>query len=70
MRTETAQRDVVMQQGVDDVLACLLLVGGRHGVLKIHEHDIGAERGSLLQHARITPGNGKLTSMETVLDGH
>jgi hypothetical protein len=55
---------------MDNVLARLFLIGRRYGVLEIHEHDIGAERGGLLQHARIAPGDGKLTSMETVLDGH
>jgi hypothetical protein len=54
--------DVV--QALDDVLAGLLLVVRRDGILAVEEDDVGLAGGGLLEHAGIGAGHGQLRAVQ------
>ena len=54
------------EEGVDGVLACLHLVVGGDGVLKVEERHVCAGLWGLLQHAEIGSGDGEFGAVESV----
>ena len=65
MRTDMVLRAPVdVAERLDDVLARLRLVVGRHRVLEIEEDHVGRRLGGLLEQLRLAAGNGQLAAVE------
>jgi hypothetical protein len=66
VRVETVDADhhglvapVDFVEALDDVLARLLLVVGRDGILEVEEDDVGRALGRLLEERRVRPRDGQ-----------
>ena len=58
---------VEVVQRLDDVLARLLLVGRRDGVLDVEEDEVGGAGERLLDHVRVGTRNGQLAALQAGL---
>src|SRR3989442_11093429 len=59
---------VELEQGGDDVVAGLLLVGGCDGVFEVEEDVVRLARERLGEHRRLRAGHGELAPLQPGLD--
>ena len=65
-----AGRPVLLVQRGDHVLAGLLLVVRRDGVLEVEEDDVGAQRRRLLERAGVAAGHRQLAAVQAIAHRH